>query len=89
MPHTPGPWYVNGSELIGDSTILATLCWHSGRDAENEADARLISAAPDLLRAAREAVIQIEYLHEKFKKTGSGESILRLIRAAIAKATGE
>ena len=49
--HTPGPWRVNGCELIGDSTVLATLCWHSGRDAENQADYALIAAAPDLLEA--------------------------------------
>lgn len=89
MAHTPGPWYMNGSELIGDSTILATLCWHTGRHVENAADKLLIAAAPDLLRAAQEAVLQIEYLHDKFKATGSGASILHLIRAAIAKATGE
>lgn len=47
--HTPGPWRVNGCELIGDSTILATLCWHTGRDAENRADSALIEAAPDML----------------------------------------
>lgn len=51
--HTPGPWYVRGCELIGDSTILATLCWHSGREAENAADYALISAAPDLLEALK------------------------------------
>jgi len=53
--HTRGPWYVNGCELIGDSTILATLCWHTGRDAENAADAALIAAAPDLLQALKKA----------------------------------
>jgi len=32
-----------------------------------------------------EAVLQIEYLHEKFQETGSGNNVLDKIRAAVPK----
>lgn len=51
MNHTPAPWTVRGCELVGESTVLATLHWHSGRNEANEADACLIAAAPQLLAA--------------------------------------
>jgi hypothetical protein len=84
VSHTPGPWYMNGSELIGDSTILATLCWHSGRDVENKADERLIAAAPDLLAALKAVMDGMDHLWKL-------ENLYTTDRAyaAIAKATGE
>jgi len=51
------------------------------------ARARLIAAAPDMLAACREALLQIEYLHDKFQDTGTGHAALSRLRAAIAKAT--
>jgi hypothetical protein len=56
---------------------------------ERVANARLIAAAPDLLEACKEAVLQIEYLHAKFQATGSGEATVSRLRAAIAKAEGD
>lgn len=52
-----------------------------------EEDAKLICASEDMLEALKNAVLQIEYLHEKFSPTSSGETILTRSRAAIAKAT--
>lgn len=49
--HTPAPWRLDGCELIADSTVIATVHWHSGRDAENAADGALMTAAPQLLEA--------------------------------------
>jgi chromosome segregation ATPase len=49
-------------------------------------------AAEDQLRAAiGEAVLQIEYLHEKFHETGSGNAVLAHLRAVLSPApvTGE
>jgi hypothetical protein len=52
-------------------------------------DAQLILAAPDLLAALMDTVQQIEYMHEKFRETGTGNQILARAYAAIAKARGE
>jgi hypothetical protein len=51
-------------------------------------NARLIAAAPELYDALREAALQIEYLHDKFDHTGSGEGVLARINAALTKARG-
>jgi hypothetical protein len=49
--HTPGPWEDRGGEIVGNSRIVATACWCSGMQAEDEANRRLIAAAPDMLAA--------------------------------------
>jgi len=86
--HTPGPWEVdhriNIIEPGKGACVVANVNRH--RYANYEANARLIATAPELLAALKEAVLQIEYLHEKFKQTGSGEAVLFRARAAIAKA---
>ena len=59
---TAAPWRADGCELIGDSTILATLCWHTGRDTENEADKALIVALRNGVRgilAERDALVRV------------------------------
>lgn len=97
MKHTAGPWEVRGCELVGEGTLLATLHWHSGRSAENEADARLIAAAPDLLEPAPNAADILEQYAEYVRTVKADElerhPYLPLIeetaadlRAAIAKA---
>lgn len=42
-----------------------------------------------LLVAAKEAVLQIEYLHHKFQETASGNQVLAKLRVAIADAERE
>lgn len=42
----------------------------------------------DLLAALEQAELQIVYLHERFKPTGSGNAVLAHIRDAISKAEG-
>jgi hypothetical protein len=81
--HTPGPWNSVVVDTIGGDPAL----WHirdltrgvvAAVESVNEADARLIAAAPDLLAFARLIV------------EGEGNSIRELMeagRAAIAKAT--
>ena len=97
--HTPGPWVLDGpgtAHITGDED-----CYHCINGAEGwldsklhltgfmlDADACLIAAAPDMLAALRDAALQIEYLHEKFQKTGSGNTVLTMINNAIARATG-
>ena len=100
--HTPGPWLVADTtvySLQSDGHVLvnrfsAHVQTGVGRDAQRtppaelEANALLMAAAPDMLAALRDAALQIEYLHEKFQETGSGNAVLFTINAAIARATG-
>lgn len=65
--HTPGPWEIgfrkNGSAWfsMGDATSGPHKQFNIGLEAgEDEADARLIAAAPDLLEALKAAVEQLE-----------------------------
>ena len=92
--HTPGPWHVvcHTSEdgrigpgddwtVYGRNTTHA-IAFEGGHNPHAEADARLISAAPDLL----EALIRL------MGKTSDLQDALdaaKQARAAIAKATGE
>ena len=107
--HTPGPWNWSRwpSELIGGSLSVYQIGpmraviyddWRPRADGiseeENEANARLIAAAPELLeacKAAREfALEEIDLLCEGGVQVPSW--LLKLqeqLRTAIAKATGE
>ena len=100
--HTPGPWtyqrlqpYMKGCSIgTGDlaiptaGTLIATA-WNTTKglsgpqDAETEANARLVAAAPELLEAAK---VAHRWLSSGLRKH---EAIRELLRAAIAKATGE
>ena len=57
--------------------------------AEMRANANLICSAPLLLEALKEAQLQIEYLHEKFKATGTGNTVLARIQIVLNKAEGK
>lgn len=63
------------SEPDGDASASR---WHE--------NASLIAAAPDLYEALQTCILQIEYLHGKFKETGSGNAALAAARYAISKA---
>ena len=81
--HTPGPWVwtpesesIHGYSPEGEALVVVYEL------NTNEADARLIAAAPDLLTAL-EGLLEITDFHELYgSKTEAA-------RAAIAKATGE
>ena len=51
--YTPGPWHAGGITVYGGSgarlTVADTTCSGSMTRAEDEANAQLIAAAPDLL----------------------------------------
>ncbi len=95
--HTPGPWRAiakadpdpcEGTHWI-QCGIGALGYWRGHKQDHtdsnwilNEPDARLISAAPDLLEALKMAVLQND--HDMLM---TGEE-LRIARAAITKATG-
>lgn len=89
--HTPGPWVTDNSVLRGSVNRLEEPRRHialvsdwekvSGDRLENEANARLIAAAPDLLEALKTLVRHAE-------KCGRSAGVYDTARAAIAKATG-
>ena len=86
--HTPGPWSVEGSYVHGPDgkRFLAVAS-----DGEGQANARLISSAPELLTALEKALESIEGQAELLRHCGAAYGIgatLAQARAAIAKATG-
>ncbi|WVH13932.1 hypothetical protein CASP1_00009 [Alcaligenes phage CASP1] len=89
--HTAGPW-TDGKSI----PITAKSCEENGfsfvyvnRDdkTEQEANARLISAAPELLHRLQEPMEMLECIAEG-KEWGAIEDQINDNRAAIAKATG-
>ena len=94
MSHTKGPWNLvwwGNEQYPFPLSILANNdgAWVSrGGEVSSEANARLIAAAPDLLEAAHEAELQIQYMHRMFGETGTGNNVLAQLAAAISKATG-
>lgn len=86
--HTPGPWVVLEGRNAADSPIqiesveryaICDVRTFSGFD-ENEANARLIAASPDLLEALLDCEKDV---------IGGDIPDLEMIRAAISKATGK
>jgi hypothetical protein len=85
MSATPGPWF-NDDGIIYSEAVRAEEAWIADlRDAmspdERRANARLITAAPDLLAALQDCAEFLESIDR-------GEKIAKAARAAIAKATG-
>ena len=74
-------------ERYGDGHIqICELPFHH-HDEENEANARLIAAAPDLLEAAKTIMENLDGMEGEVT-AGYHESIIAPLRDAIAKATG-
>jgi hypothetical protein len=94
--HTPGPWELNGDTITGKDTDLnrspiATVS-HFYRNREiDQANARLIAAAPELLEALEQAKNWI-YTHldsmNEGQKTVHDMKVLHDCWDAIAKAEG-
>ena len=89
--HTAGPWQVAGPcEVTGRYSVIhnGPLFYVSdaGQAGDGKANARLAAAAPDML-AALEMVDRI-WRHDQTANI-SPDSPLAIVRAAIAKATGE
>jgi hypothetical protein len=85
--HTPGPWLLVSREVGGAIQIVdshpATLRICTVTNAHNdEANAHLIAAAPELLKQLESALACIE-------RDGSVLGDMVKMRAAIAKAKGE
>jgi len=98
MNYTKGEWRIDRASLHSDFSIhVFSHDYNEGDETvaiivnskEAEANAHLIAAAPDMYEALGEAKLQLEYLGDKFTKTGTGESILARIVQAQAKAEGK
>ena len=100
--HTPGPWKLRrgsdgaeyGSIVGSDGNLVATTGYRCavGSD-EDDANARLIAAAPDLLASCREAMKWPEEdefgnaIDEAYATPGY-RAFRRRLREAVAKASG-
>lgn len=87
--HTPGPWHIDRQSPYSSICIKPypgrIVCDIEGSDQETEANARLISAAPELLVACQQAMRDIELL-----PSCAGHSTIRtmeMLANAIAKAS--
>lgn len=88
--HTPAPWTVSGKQVKsidhGKRYTVATANNPKFTDEANASNACLIAAAPDLL-AALQMVNRI-WSHDQTANLAP-DSPVAIVRAAIAKATGE
>lgn len=94
--HTPGPWEISGNsfDVMTSQTGhgIATVHNWNKKDGENNANARLIAAAPELLDLAKEALAQLEKMDFTLSANWNGSlktNIRLLLSAAIAKAEGQ
>jgi len=92
--HTPGPWEVDleTGEINGGCAVLGAVyggddfpCSEEDMSEECKANARLIAAAPDLLKACKGVLIGLK----AYETLGRKNIHLDALRAAIAKAEGE
>ncbi|HEJ1718327.1 hypothetical protein [Pseudomonas aeruginosa] len=106
MKHTPGPWFINGHERytkyvearIGGGWVQeVAACGPTENPEQQEANARLCAAAPELLEACQAFKRLYGRLWDVVEPSGSGflspesvkeyDAIHELMTAAIAKAT--
>lgn len=89
--HTPGPWFVNDrykqtkyieARIGGGMLQEVAACGPTEVREQQEANARLIAAAPDLLDALEDALCFLAM-------NGGYDYATNKARVAIAKATGE
>jgi hypothetical protein len=97
--HSPGPWHVTHGPrgLVHIRTEPCAPSWPDGKaiaqvvagavgEAEAAANARLFVAAPDLLAAARAALVEFQVLDAEHVDVA--DEPWRALRAAIARAEG-
>lgn len=93
---TPGPWAVRitadflqvvdpSLDCVCEFGLAPAPDWEKGLAREVSANARLTAAAPELFNALAESLLQIQYLHEKFGETGSGNAVLASGNALLSR----
>ena len=104
MKHTPGPWFLSPDEhedepfngawnITVPNRTIASVAPYDFADDTNEANARLIAAAPEMLEALKDALAYFSDREDADHngRTFVGNEEMRLataLRAAIAKASG-
>lgn len=85
--HTSGPWKVSrsGTTVLSESGRFIADCLGPNSQEQNEPNARLIAAAPELLEALKEAQQHING-GSGIKQGMEWKAMYDKIRAAIAKA---
>lgn len=90
--HTPGPWSVDGCQIVADQGAVALGLYGDIEDPDQTtANIRLIAAAPDLLAALKAAEADIVAWLTNGAHTAAEiaeDDVIRQVRAAIAKAEG-
>jgi hypothetical protein len=93
--HTPGPWKffeVDGAYRVNPEAggyVVAVLDCLAPFSPEAEANARLISAAPDLLETLKGIMAQVDGFVSNWDELPEGCAAIESAHAAIAKAQGE
>ena len=98
MTHTPGPWVIDNSirtAVNAGKKHIAMVNFYKTSDKEisidekeNEANARLIAAAPELLAACK-AALRDEMSARLEAAGGLSDETVAMLEAAIAKAEGK
>jgi hypothetical protein len=82
---------MSGAEKIQRVRLMADheqTAWDLN-DNDMNALRHVLDVNAKMLEALKESKLQIEYLHERFWETGSGNMVLAKIQSAIKLATGE
>lgn len=93
--HTPGPWHVDTSSIsqfnIVDSNLFVvcdTICGEEKSDEVNEANAKLIAAAPEMLEILERAYKTLRPIIAEIALP-SKDHLMGSMNAVIKKAKGE
>lgn len=82
--HTPGPWRAEGRCFYAGDTLIGTI---DGGYRNDDADARLIAAAPEMLTGLRRVVAWLDRLAAKADKQAEDSRFYTLSAACRADAT--
>jgi hypothetical protein len=90
--HTPGPWIVGESSLgliVGTDTGAICLLRdnYTHNMESNKANAKLIAAAPDLLKVCRIALVTLETVYENDKSNYAAKNDIDRLKKVIKEAT--
>lgn len=88
--HTPGPWTIKPSDVDGHFSVESANLIEGDYVAEayDEADARLIAAAPDLLETMQTIIAALREARDSGVSSVSREDLIAAAATAINKAEG-